>query len=47
VDTPDQFGEFDFDKIAELMTITPAEFVQSSFLADMIEIANSALPLRP
>jgi hypothetical protein len=38
--TPDQFGEYDFDEIAQTMTISPADFAKSAFLQAMIKVAK-------
>lgn len=46
VDTPDYFGEFEFDKIASTMTIEPAKFADSQFLKDIIEVAKKAPALQ-
>jgi hypothetical protein len=44
--TPDSFGEFDFDGVAETMAITPNDFVASSFLMELIEVAKAAPALQ-
>lgn len=38
--TPDVFGEYDFDDIAQTMTISPLDFAKSSFLQSMIKVAK-------
>lgn len=44
--TPDFFGEYDFDKVAEAMTIAPAQFVDSPFLKTLIKVAKEAKALQ-
>lgn len=38
--TPDIFGEYDFDDIAQTMTISPADFAKSTFLQAIIKVAG-------
>lgn len=40
-DTPDMFGEHDFDDIVGTMTISPADFAKSKFLRSIIDVANN------
>lgn len=42
INTPDFFGEFDFDSVADMMTITPNDFVSSTFLKQIIKAAKEA-----
>lgn len=42
INTPDFFGEYDFDEIADQMSIAPADFVISPFLKQVIKVANEA-----
>jgi len=44
--TPDFFGEFEFDKIASNMTIEPSKFAESEFLTDIIEVAKKSPALQ-
>jgi hypothetical protein len=46
VNTPDFFGEFDFDSVAENMTITPSDFVHSNFLTEILKAAKKVPALR-
>lgn len=38
--TPDVFGEYDFDDIAQTMTISPIDFAKSAFLQSIIKVAK-------
>lgn len=42
VNTPDFFGEFDFDGVAGTMTISPQNFIDSQFLKEIIKVTKSA-----
>lgn len=46
INTPDYFGEFEFEKIASTMTIEPSKFADSKFLDDIIEVAKQAPALQ-
>ena len=46
INTPDYFGEFEFDKIASTMTIEPTKFSDSKFLKEIIEVARKAPALQ-
>lgn len=41
INTPDSFGEFDYDTIAAIMNLSPSDFAESPFMAEIIKTAKN------
>lgn len=38
--TPDSFGVFDYDRVAELMNLSPSDFAASPFMKELMKVAD-------